>query len=56
MEIFDQNGDGLVDTIEFFEVVKRSNDKGRVVRLACTLHRALALAQPLSAPHAPPPG
>ncbi len=56
MEIFDQNGDGLVDTIEFFEVVKRSNDKGRVVRLACTLHPALAFSQLLFAPHAPPPG
>lgn len=34
MEIFDQNGDGQVDSVEFFEVVKRANTKDKTVDLA----------------------
>ena len=32
MELFDNNADGLVDPVEFFEVVKRANSDGKTVR------------------------
>jgi len=39
---------GQVDTIEFFEVVKRSNNKGKMVRLVIILaHRPIANYSPL---------
>jgi hypothetical protein len=32
MELFDQNSDGLIDPVEFFEVVKRANTESKTVR------------------------
>jgi hypothetical protein len=36
MELFDGNSDGLVDPVEFFEVVKRANIDGKTVRCMST--------------------
>lgn len=51
MELFDSNSDGLVDPVEFFEVVKRANVDGKTVRCmaaastSCNLSRLTPCAQ-----------
>ncbi len=50
MELFDHNSDGLVDPVEFFEVVKRANSNGKTVR--CMAAAPTAATHPCNLTHA----